>query len=113
MRFHPCLFSAFAFIAAACSTIPEETETLLYKPIDCSRADEDIAALTAEIPEGGDRRRAAIRSLTPVGIATGIVTRDYRDRARVATGRLEKDLNNKIADIYEECGQQAQQAARI
>ena len=102
-----CCLSGLAFLAAACTTVHDRNEVLLDKPIDCSSADEDIAALAAAIPGRRARVRAALGTLTPVGVATGVVTRDYRDRARMATGRLEKDLNNKIADIYEQCGQGA------
>ncbi|MEO1242424.1 MAG: hypothetical protein AAFX54_10985 [Pseudomonadota bacterium] len=105
MKPNLCFLSALALVVTACATIPDETNAGLDKPIDCSTADEDVAALTSAIPGRRERRRVVLKSLTPVGAATGIITRDYRDRARVATGQLERDLNNKIADIYEQCGQ--------
>ena len=107
MKRNLCCLSALAFLAAACTTVHDKNEALLEKPIDCSTADEDIAALTSAIPGRRARIRATLGTLTPVGVATGVVTRDYRDRARMATGKLEKDLNNKIADIYEQCGKGA------
>lgn len=93
-----------AFLAASCSTISDDTKALLDKPIDCQTADEDIAALDAALPSTGKRVTSTVRSLAPVAIATGVITRDYRDRARVATGDLSRDINTKIADIYETCG---------
>ena len=107
MRFNNYCLGALALVATACTTIYDKNEVLLEQPIDCSTADEDIAALTAATPEPRQRIRAAIGTVMPVGAATGVVTRDYRDRARLATGGFEKDLNNKIADIYEQCGQGA------
>ncbi len=97
------LASLSAVALAACSTIPQTTEDLLAKPIDCATADSDIEALTEAIPGAGSRARSAVRSILPFAVATALITRDYRDRARVATGRLERDINNKIADIYETC----------
>ena len=89
---------------AACNAIPKETRVMLAEPVDCTSADEDVQALIAAIPSGRDRALAGVGTVTPGGVATGIVTLDWRARARVATGGLERDINNKIADIYDACG---------
>ena len=105
MRMIYALLPLSLLVLSACSTIEDSTKDQLAKPVSCETADEDIATLTAAIPSNLQRTRAAIRSVVPVAAATGIVTRDYRDRARVAVGLHERDLNTKIADIYEECGE--------
>ena len=96
---------------SACSSIPDSTKELLDKPVDCATADEDIAALDAATPNTGERAVAGVRSLLPVAIATGVITRDYRDRASVAVGKLERDIDNKIADIYEACAQGSEEGS--
>jgi len=91
-------------LVAGCATASDtEREALLDKPVDCATADEDIAALTAALPSNTERGASVLRTLTPVGAATSIITLQYRDRAKVATGRTGRAINNKIADIYEAC----------
>ncbi|MEO1309602.1 MAG: hypothetical protein AAFV51_01375 [Pseudomonadota bacterium] len=94
---------ASTLAVCACSTIPEETQAALDKPVNCETAEEDIAVLEDALPGGRAKARAVIRSVTPAGLVMGAVSRDLRDRAKVVSGTLEADLYNKMADIYEEC----------
>lgn len=92
-----------AALAACATTSYDERAELLAKPINCETADEDIVALTEALPSNSERLRSALQSVTPVGIATGAIRREYRDRAATATGKTEREINGRIADIYEAC----------
>ncbi|MEL6171255.1 MAG: hypothetical protein AAFR02_04485 [Pseudomonadota bacterium] len=95
---------ALLLLVASCATAShDDRDALLAKPVDCATADADIEALTDALPSGGERTLSALQSITPVGLATGAVRREYRDRASVATGKTERNINSKIADIYETC----------
>lgn len=90
---------------AGCATASDkERKSLLEEPIDCEVAEEDIAALEAAMPSGGERAISAVRTLSPVGAATSILTGSYRGRAKVLVGRTQGELNARIEDIQETCG---------
>lgn len=96
---------AIAVLIAGCaSSKHEERESLLAEPIDCSVAEQDIAALEAAMPSRRERARSAVQSVTPVGALTGIVTGSYRDRTAVLTGRTSDELNARIEAIQDNCG---------
>ena len=93
------------FAVAGCATASDkERKSLLEEPIDCEVAEEDIAALEAAMPSGGERAVSAVRTLSPVGAATSILTGSYRGRAKVLVGRTQGELNARIEDIQETCG---------
>jgi len=105
---HKTLNIAYLFIFAAvagCATASDkERESLLDEPIDCDVAEADIAALEAAMPSGGERAVSAVRTLSPVGAATSILTGSYIGRAQVLTGRTKRELTARIEDIQETCG---------
>ncbi|MEO0696709.1 MAG: hypothetical protein AAFY84_11475 [Pseudomonadota bacterium] len=94
----------FAAVAGCATASDKERQSLLDEPIDCEVAEEDIAALEAAMPSGGERAVSAVRTLSPVGAATSILTGSYRGRAKVLVGRTQGELNARIEDIQETCG---------
>ncbi len=107
MRSIACL-TGFAFLLsllACASPIPQTTNDQLTRPVSCDSAAEDIAALEAAKPSGGDRTRAWVTSIFPIALVAGIVSGIAGDKLKVATGRLGGDIDAKIATIREECGQ--------
>ena len=96
---------ALVFVLAGCATAShQDRESLLAEPIDCTIADEDIAALQAAMPSRRERARSAVQSITPVGVATGVISGSYGDRASVLTGRTEDELAARIEEIEVTCG---------
>lgn len=102
MRLAP--FALLAIIAGCATASPEERESLLAEPIDCAVAAEDIAALEAARPSRGERTASAVRTVTPIGAVTSVVTGSYRDRAAVLVGRTDGELSARIEDIERTCG---------
>ncbi|MEL6362520.1 MAG: hypothetical protein AAFR21_15690 [Pseudomonadota bacterium] len=94
----------FAAVAGCATASDKKRQSLLDEPIDCEVAEEDIAALEAAMPSGGERAVSAVRTLSPVGAATSILTGSYRGRAKVLVGRTQGELNARIEDIQETCG---------
>lgn len=102
MRFAPLLLLVFV---AGCATASDEQRlSLRTKPIDCTTAKEDIAALEAALPSNGERALSAAQTLTPVGALATVVLDSYSGRFAVLTGQTEEELVARIEDIRKTCG---------
>jgi len=91
-------------LLAGCSTISQKAKDDLAKPIDCSTAEEDIAALEKEKASVISQANAGSGMVMPTSAIIGILSGDYPDRTRVATGQYNKDIEEKIAQIKAACG---------
>lgn len=98
------LFLAAGTVTACASTTHSERADLLDKPIDCSEAPQDIADLEAALPSGFERTRSAFQSVTPVGLATGALKRENKDKIKVAAGRTGEEIEARILEIEQTCG---------
>ena len=96
--------SALLVAGCASTAIYDERESLLAEPVDCTVAEEDIAALEAAMPSRGERALSVVQTVTPIGAASGVVRGSYRDRAAVLTGRTEGELSARIDEIRQTCG---------
>ena len=101
-----CLASVSTLLLVGCASnaVHDERDSLLAEPVDCTVAEEDIAALEAAMPSRGERALSVVQTITPIGAATGVVRGSYRDRAAVLTGRTEGELSARIEEIRQTCG---------
>jgi hypothetical protein len=93
-------------LLAGCHTIPQKAKDDLAKPIDCSTADEDIATLEKERASAGKKLGAGVNMIMPASAVVGILSGDYSDRVKVASGQYNKDIEKKIAEIKAACGKE-------
>ena len=95
---------AIAVIGLACAaSIPEATKEELAKPIDCDTAEADIARLEAERASVGKQVSSGVRSIAPPAVIAGIVRGDTKDRARVASGTYNREIEEKLFQIRQQC----------
>jgi len=85
-------------------TISNQDEYDLAKPIECSRAEEDIKTLEQEKVEASEQLKAGVKMFVPAAAARAILHGDYYNRASVATGEYNQAIDNKIGQIKQECG---------
>jgi len=85
-------------------TISPEAKESLEAPINCSTAYRDIEVLEDEKASVGKQIISGVRAVVPFSAAAGILMGDYRDRAEVATGKYNEDIEAKIAEIKRQCG---------
>ncbi|MDD5618732.1 MAG: hypothetical protein PHG69_06530 [Candidatus Omnitrophica bacterium] len=100
------LFSLF-FIGCANRYQAPVSDQLKYdlgKPIDCSSAENDIAVLESEKISSTEQVKAGVKTVVPAAAARGILHRDYIDRARVASGEYNLEIDEKIRQIKDKCG---------
>ncbi len=92
----------FAFGCAR--SISEEAKADMAKPVDCSTAEQDIATLESEKASAAQQVSAGARSIVPLAAVAGLLRGDTKDRAAVASGKYNKQLDAKIAEIKQKCG---------
>ena len=76
----------------------------LAKPVDCSTAEQDIATLEAEKASVAEQAAAGARSVVPAAAVGGILMGTAGDKAKVATGKYNQEIDDKIAEIRTTCG---------
>ena len=94
----------FTVLLAACaSPISEEVKRELEKPVDCSTAKQDIALFEKEKASVAKQTAAGVTSVLPIGLVSGVVSGTAGDKAKVATGEYNEQLDAKIAQIESAC----------
>ena len=97
------LLSLSVAVASCASASKDEREALIGQPINCEVAEADIAALENAKPAGGERALSVVKTATPVGAVTSVLTGSYRDNASVLIGRTSRELDGRIEEIKTAC----------
>lgn len=101
----PAAYLVAGTALVGCATAShEERAELLEKPINCETAEDDMIELAEALPSGSERAKSVFQSVTPVGLATGVLKRENKDKIKVATGKTERDLEARITEIEQTCG---------
>ena len=95
---------SLVFALGCARSIPEEAKADMAKPVDCSTAEQDIATLESEKASAAQQVSAGARSIVPLAAVAGLLRGDTKDRAAVASGKYNKQLDAKIAEIKQKCG---------
>ncbi len=91
-------------VLSGCKTISQTAKDDLDKPVNCVTAREDIAALEAEKASTAKKSEAGVGMVLPGAAVIGILSGDYKDRVKVATGEYNRDIDAKIMEIKCACG---------
>ena len=90
-------------LAACAGPISEEAKDSLAKPVSCETGAADIAVLEAEKASVADQTIAGVKSVVPAAAVMGILAGTTKDKAKVATGVYNQELEDKIAEIRTTC----------
>ena len=91
-------------LAACAGPISQEAKDSLAKPVNCDTAEADIAALESERASVAEQTTAGVRSVVPAAAVGGLLMGTTKDKAKVATGAYNQELEDKIAEIKTTCG---------
>ncbi len=91
-------------LAACAGPISQEAKEGLAKPVNCETGVADIAALESEKASVADQTVAGVKSVVPASAVMGILAGTTKDKAKVATGVYNQELEDKIAEIKATCG---------
>lgn len=95
-------FLCIGLMGCATAT-PAERDALIVASIDCTEPEVSIETLTDARPSSAERARSLLQTLTPVGLVTGMVSGQADDRAKVALGSTNREIDQKIQAIEESC----------
>jgi hypothetical protein len=84
-------------------TIDPKVKEQLEAPIDCSTAKQDVATLEDARASVAKEVVSGARGIIPFTAAAGVVTGDEQDRAEVATGVYNDQIDAKVAAIKRKC----------
>ena len=91
-------------MAACGKPISKEAKETLKAPVNCETAEGDLRLLESEKAHVAKRIAMGVTSIVPASIVIGIVTRTQKDKMKVAIGKYNKMIDEKVAEIKQECG---------
>ena len=100
-----CITFIFAVIIAGCAKQFKQTEQAMKQPINCATADADIRSLHHEKAHVKDQIAMGVSAIVPVGAVVGLVKGTEGTKFRVATGKYNKMIDQRIAEIKGTCGE--------
>lgn len=90
-------------IAACATATPGERNSLLSQPVSCDTTDDHVDALELARPSAGERTRAILQTITPVGLVIGLLSGQIENRAKVAAGNTTREIDEMIKSIEQRC----------
>jgi hypothetical protein len=99
------LLGCVVMLMPSCAVFKQkEVMEEMKEPINCDTAEGDIRILQQEKAHVAQQVLAGVGSIMPAGIVIGIVTRTQKTKMKVAIGKYDKMIDERIAEIKEECG---------
>ncbi len=92
-------------LAPGCATEQKKVEAGLKDPaaINCATADGDLRLLQHEKANVAERIAEGVTAVYPAGLVVGLVTRTEGTKVKVATGEYNKQIDQRIAEIKQQC----------
>ena len=82
----------------------EHMEKVQTHPVNCATAEQDLKTLEEEKKGVAERIAAGVTSIAPPALIMGILTGTADDKFKVATGKYDKMIDERIAKIKSDCG---------
>ncbi len=108
------LFASMTLLMTACGqTVSDDAKMQLSKEVDCSTAEQDVAALEEQRASTLKQIGTGVQYVVPVAVVVNIFrsyNQDgtseefYDDREQVLTGEYNKAIAAKIEEIQSVCG---------
>jgi hypothetical protein len=95
---------ALVILVTGCSDKYKKTEQQMKQPINCATAEGDIRMLMHEKAHVTDEIASGVTAIFPAGAVIGIVTKTEGEKLKVATGKYNKMIDKRIAEIKAQCG---------
>jgi len=98
------LIFGVALLLVSCQTISDQSKENLAKPVNCSTARQDIAALEKNKVSTAKKALTGVSAVSPVGAALTVASRQAKDKGSVVSGDYNRKIDQKIAEIERTCG---------
>jgi hypothetical protein len=89
---------------SGCSAVSNKAKQDLRKPIHCATAEGDIRSLKSEKAHTSAKIAAGVEAILPISLVVNVAKGKEGETMSVASGKYNKMIDNKIADIQSECG---------
>ena len=96
--------SVLLVINGCASPISEQAKQDLARPINCGNAEADIRSLNAEKAHASSQAAAGVKAIVPISLVAHVASGTEGDEAKVASGEYNRMIDNKIAEIKQQCG---------
>ena len=98
------LLGCVVMLMPSCAVFKQkEVMEEMKEPINCDTAEGDIRILEQEKAHVAQQIVAGVGSIMPAGIVIGLVTRTQKTKMKVAIGKYDKMIDERIAEIKEQC----------
>jgi hypothetical protein len=82
----------------------KEVEQEMKQPINCATAKGDIRLLQHEKAHVTQQIAEGVTAIFPAGLVLGVASGTEETKAKVATGEYNEMIDQRIAEIKEQCG---------
>ena len=101
------VLGCIVMLLPACAVFKQKkVEEEMKQPINCATAEGDIRMLQHEKAHVAQQVVEGVTAIVPASLVLGIVTGTEKEKIRVATGKYNKMIDKRIAEIKEKCGVQ-------
>jgi hypothetical protein len=101
-----------ATVVGGCSIQQKKTEQQVKEmPVNCATAEGDLRMLGEEKQSTLQRISSGVRMVAPIGLVAGLATGTQGTKYRVATGKYNQMLDDKIAEIKQACPEAVRSAS--
>ena len=95
---------ALLAVQCGCAKKYQKTEHAMKTEINCHTAEGDIRMLEHEKAHVQDQIVQGVTAISPAGAVVGLVTGTEGTKLRVTTGKYNKMIDERIAEIKAHCG---------
>jgi hypothetical protein len=93
-----------AILIGGCAMQDKKTENRVKEmTVNCESAGGDLRMLADEKKSTAARASAGVRSVVPIGLVAGVLTGTAGTKYRIATGKYNQMLDDKMAEIKQAC----------
>ena len=100
------VLGCIVMLLPACAFQQKKVEEEMKQPINCATAEGDIRMLQHEKAHVAEQIAEGVTAIYPAGLVIGLVTGTEKEKMRVATGKYNKMIDERIAEIKSQCGVQ-------
>ena len=92
-----------AISVVACSPVSKDAKEDLAQPVNCATAPADLRALESEKVHVGKQIASGVTAIVPVSLVVNVATGTEKEHFKVATGKYNDMIDEKIAEIKSTC----------
>jgi len=98
-----CIIAAGVLLSGCAIEAKKTAEKIQAMPINCATADGELRMLESEKKTTMQRIGAGVATVVPIGLVVGLVTATEGTKYRIASGKYNEMIEDKVAEIKKTC----------